>query len=89
MISRIRHAVRALARRIAPSAYGKLERLGDADFAAMEAVAPLSERVEALEAENADLRQQLWEIRTDARRVNELYDLVIERLRSDNPLRGS
>lgn len=34
----------------------------------------------------ADLEQQLKEMRQDNRRVAELYDVIFERLRDDNPL---
>lgn len=78
----MRNLLRNIARRIAPTAYGKLERLSviSLDDNLTGAVdAKLLERI-------ADLESQLKEVRQDNRRVTELYDLMFERLREDNPL---
>ena len=47
----------------------------------------LRARVAELEGRLDDLAAQLRESREDNRRVTELYDVVINRLREDNPLR--
>lgn len=69
----------SLANRVGPRP-GK----GDADDAAL---AELRARVAELEGRLDDLAAQLRESREDNRRVTELYDVVINRLREDNPLR--
>lgn len=77
----MRKIIRKLAMFIAPTAYGKLQRF-DPDKPAPEA----AEATEALLARVTDLEQQLKEVRKDNRRVAELYDVIFERLREDNPL---
>jgi cell division protein FtsB len=42
-----------------------------------------AERLARLEAENAALREEIDELRSQGRYVAELYDLVIERVRAD------
>lgn len=69
----------SLANRVGPRP-GK----ADADDAAL---AELRARVAELEGRLDDLAAQLRESREDNRRVTELYDVVINRLREDNPLR--
>ncbi len=77
----MRNLLRRLARRLAPTAYTKLERLTlmtvDEEKVAVDRA--LLERIR-------DLEVQLKEVRQDHRRVTELYDLMFERLRQDNPL---
>ncbi len=68
----------SLANRVGP-------RPGKADDDA--ALAELRARVAELEGRLDDLAAQLRESREDNRRVTELYDVVINRLREDNPLR--
>lgn len=80
----MRALLRRLARFIAPTAYGKLEA-----FNLVQTQADMSTRAPAdqdLVDRVAELEQQLKEMRQDNRRVAELYDLVFERMRSDNPL---
>lgn len=77
----MRKILRKLAMLIAPTAYGKLQRF-DPD----KPVAAGAEVSEELIARVAELELQLKEVRQDNRRVAELYDLVFERLREDNPL---
>jgi len=67
---------------IAPTAYAKLEQLELTDNGL--AVPPLPAD---FEARIAELEAALNELRRDNRRVTELYDLVFERLRQDNPLK--
>lgn len=77
----MRSMLRRLAMWIAPTAYTKLQAL-DVDR-------PLPtglEDADDLRARIADLEQQLKEMRQDNRRVAELYDVIFERLRDDNPL---
>jgi molecular chaperone GrpE (heat shock protein) len=69
---------------IAPTAYDKLQRF-DPDKPVLQGAAAS----EALVDRIADLEKQLKEMRQDNRRVAELYDLVFERLRQDNPLSKS
>ena len=78
----MREFLRRTARRIAPTAYGKLEALNTAALRSGD-----SEKIHELKEEVRELRLQLHELRQDNRRVTELYDLVFERLRQDNPLR--
>ncbi|MFT4235935.1 MAG: hypothetical protein QM607_13190 [Microbacterium sp.] len=80
----MRELLRRVARRIAPTAYGKLELLNASEIGRAD-----DATVAALREEVLELRQQLHELRQDNRRVTELYDLVIERLRDDAPLRSS
>lgn len=77
----MRTLLRKFAMWIAPTAYGKLQRFDpDREIpVSAEASAELLARV-------ADLEAQLKEMRQDNRRVAELYDLVFERIRQDNPL---
>lgn len=79
----MKNLMRRVMRRLAPEAYGKLERL---DAGELDRLAETRGRVDELEARVADLEAQLNETRMDHRRVVELYDAVFERLRSDNPL---
>lgn len=67
---------------VAPTTYDKLQRF-DPD---RQIPVDLQDASELL-ARIADLEQQLKEMRQDNRRVAELYDVVIERMREDNPLR--
>lgn len=77
----MRRLLRKFAMWVAPTAYDKLQNLdiGPAGFLSLEESADLRARV-------TDLEAQLREMRRDNRRVVELYDLVIDRLRQDNPL---
>lgn len=82
----MRELLRRLARKIAPAAYGKLEALNTASLR--------GNRIEGAEAaelraEIEQLSRQIHEMRQDNRRVAELYDVVFDRLRQDNPLRGA
>lgn len=82
----MRELLRRLARKIAPTAYGKLEALNTASLR--------GNRIESAEAaelraEIEQLSRQIHELRQDNRRVAELYDVVFDRLRQDNPLRGA
>lgn len=77
----MRTLLRRLAIWIAPTAYGKLQRF-DPD---REAVAGVDGTTDLL-ARVANLEAELKEMRQDNRRVAELYDLVFERMRQDNPL---
>ena len=79
----MKRIIRGAMRRVAPGVYGKLERLSDADI---DAIPVLRARVAELEALVNDQETQLRETRMDHRRVVELYDVVFERLRADNPL---
>lgn len=78
----MRRLLRKLAMLIAPTAYGKLQRLDPDKIGASGNV----DVPEELRARISDLEAQLKEMRQDNRRVAELYDAVFERLRQDNPL---
>lgn len=80
----MRELVRRLALRIAPTAYRKLQAL-DPDVLMAASTVETKELLERI----ADLEKQLKELRQDNRRVAELYDVVFERMRSDNPLQSS
>lgn len=79
----MRKYLRKLAEIIAPTAYNRLRRLNS--------IGEYGDDVAGLllryEDEVRDLRQQINEVRREHRRVEELYDLVFERLQRDNPLR--
>lgn len=79
----MRERLRNLIRRIAPGTYRALEKLNRIDLKALEsdAAVDLSQRVNELE-------KQVNELRRENRRASELYDLMFERLRNDNPLKG-
>ncbi|HCS62194.1 MAG TPA: hypothetical protein DIW46_12515 [Microbacterium sp.] len=77
----MRRLLRKFASVIAPTAYDKLQRF-DPD----KPVPTAGEVSEDLKARVSDLEQQLKEMRQDNRRVAELYDMVFERMRQDNPL---
>jgi len=81
----MRELLRRLARKIAPTAYGKLEALN------MVQLSSSLSSAEALQLRDRirELEQQIHEMRQDNRRVAELYDMVFDRLREDNPLRGA
>lgn len=78
----MRELLRKVAMRIAPTAYGKLQAFDPEKIMKASTV----ETVELMERIK-DLEQQLKEVRQDNRRVAELYDVIFERLREDNPLR--
>lgn len=80
----MREILRKIARRIAPTAYRKLEQLQITDAGMV--VAPVA--APDLEQRIVELEAALNELRSDNRRVTELYDLVFARLRDDNPLKG-
>lgn len=77
----MRSLLRRLAMWVAPTAYTKLQAL-DVD---RPATATLDD-AEDLRLRVRDLEKQLKEMRQDNRRVAELYDVIFERLREDNPL---
>lgn len=81
----MRELLRRLARKIAPTAYGKLEALNTVQLSSSLSSA------EALQLRDRirELEQQIHEMRQDNRRVAELYDMIFDRLRDDNPLRGA
>lgn len=79
----MRKFLRKMAETIAPTAYNRLRRLTVLDQSG-NGVADILLRYED---EIRDLRQQLDEVRRENRRVEELYDLVFDRLRRENPLR--
>lgn len=79
----MRKFLRKMAETIAPTAYNRLRRLTVLDQSG-DGVADILLRYED---EIRDLRQQLDEVRRENRRVEELYDLVFDRLRRENPLR--
>ncbi|MER7796941.1 DUF6752 domain-containing protein [Microbacterium sp. NPDC096154] len=82
----MRELLRRLARKIAPTAYGKLEALNTATLTGGRIE---SAEAQQLRAEIDQLSRQIHEMRQDNRRVAELYDLIFDRLRDDNPLRGA
>lgn len=77
----MKEILRKLARRIAPTAYAKLEMLELSDSGTQTTALPAD-----LERRIAELETAVNELRHDNRRVTELYDLVFARLREDNPL---
>lgn len=79
----MRKYLRKLAETIAPTAYNRLRRLSVLDQSGK----GVSDILLRYEDEIRDLRQQLDEVRRENRRVEELYDLVFDRLQRENPLR--
>ena len=79
----MRKYLRKLAETIAPTAYNRLRRLSVLDQSGK----GVSDILLRYEDELRDLRQQLDEVRRENRRVEELYDLVFDRLQRENPLR--
>lgn len=79
----MRKYLRKLAETIAPTAYNRLRRLSVLDQSGK----GVSDILLRYEDEIRDLRQQLDEVRREHRRVEELYDLVFDRLQRENPLR--
>jgi len=79
----MRKLFRRMAKRLAPTVYRRLERLTVLE----EGGADVSSVLLRYEDELHDLRRQLDEVRREHRRVEELYDLVFERLQRENPLR--
>jgi hypothetical protein len=79
----MRKYLRKLAETIAPTAYNRLRRLSVLDQSGK----GFSDILLRYEDEIRDLRQQLDEVRRENRRVEELYDLVFDRLQRENPLR--
>lgn len=79
----MRKYLRKLAERIAPTAYERLRRLESLDASG----GSVSDILLRYEDEVRDLRRQIDEVRREQRRVEELYDLLFERLHRENPLR--
>jgi hypothetical protein len=79
----MRKYLRKLAEKVAPTAYERLRRLESLDTSG----GSVSDILLRYEDEVRDLRRQIDEIRREHRRVEELYDLVFERLQRENPLR--
>lgn len=79
----MRRYLRKFAEMIAPTAYNRLRQLSVLDAENLTG----SDILLRYEQEIADLRSQIDEVRRENRRVVELYDLVIERLQRENPLR--
>lgn len=79
----MRKYLRKLAEKIAPTAYERLRRLESLD-ASGDSVSDILLRYDD---EVRDLRRQIDEVRREQRRVEELYDLLFERLQRENPLR--
>lgn len=79
----MRKYLRMLAERVAPTAYERLRRLEALDTSG----GGVADILLRYEEELHDLRQQIDEVRREHRRVEELYDLVFERLQRENPLR--
>jgi hypothetical protein len=79
----MRKYLRKFAEMIAPTAYERLRRLNALD----EGSGKVSDILLRYEDELHDLRQQIDEVRREHRRVEELYDLLFERLQRENPLR--
>lgn len=79
----MRKYFRKLAEKIAPTAYERLRRLSVLDDEGGDASSILLRQQDEIR----DLRLQIDELRRENRRVQELYDLVFERLRKENPLR--
>jgi len=79
----MRRYLRKLAETIAPTAYNRLRRLSVLDQSGKS----VSDILLRYEDEIRDLRQQLDEVRRENRRVEELYDLLFDRLQRENPLR--
>lgn len=78
----LREYLRNIVRKIAPNAYAALEKVNSLD---LETIG--EENVGDLSLKVAELERQIYELRQENRRVAELYDLVFQRLQSDNPLR--
>lgn len=78
----MRKLLRSIAAKIAPTAYERLKQLS-----VLDENATATDVLLRYEAQVKDLQAQLDEVRREHRRVVELYDLVFERLRRENPLR--
>lgn len=79
----MRKYLRKLAETIAPTAYARLRQLNALDAGD----GSVTDILLRYEDQVRDLRQQLDEVRREHRRVEELYDLVFERLQRESPLR--
>jgi len=79
----MRKYLRKVAETVAPTAYNRLRRLSVLD----QSGGSVSDILLRYEDELRDLRQQLDEVRRENRRVEELYDLLFDRLQRENPLR--